>query len=456
MTHFFSRAALGAALIVGAALCLAPTATAQQGPTPAVSFGAGLGSSPEGFRIDIVVPGATASAIGMHAGDIILEVGGRAVTAPQVIGEYIRGLTVGDPVSILVRRDGRTIELKGRAMPRPAGLAPPRAVPVQADELFETWNERQAAGSPMEGLEVDGWTLAASMPLARSEHAIAELNGQVWVLGGYPPGRIPSNLVQVYDPTTNWWSLGPSLPQPIHHIMVAAVDGKLYVIGGEINGAGSGRPPTYVAQTWVHDPAVGGWVQRAPMPTPRSGGGAAVVDGKIYVAGGRPPGGHAFEVYDPATDTWERLPDLPTQRNHLAMAAVNGRIIVAGGRVDDVESERVTAVEIYDPKTRRWTEGAPLPAPRGGVTGAAHAGCMFVFAGEGEPTHVLGLTPTTYGYDPRTDRWTRLPDLPIAMHGLKGSAVIRGRIYLPGGAITLGGNTGTNAVQVYRPAMSCE
>jgi hypothetical protein len=68
------------------------------------------------------------------------------------------------------------------------------------------------------------------------------------------------------------------------------------------------------------------------------------------------------------------------------MAAVNGRIIVAGGRVDDVESERVTAVEIYDPATRRWTEGAPLPAPRGGITGAAHAGCMFVFAGEGEPT----------------------------------------------------------------------
>ena len=74
----------------------------------------------------------------------------------------------------------------------------------------------------------------------------------------------------------------------------------------------------------------------------------------------------------------------------------------------------------------------------------------------GEQSHVLGLTPTTYGYDPRSDRWTRLPDLPIAMHGLKGSAVIDGRIVLPGGGITLGGNSGTNAVQVYRPAMSCQ
>ncbi|MBA4159338.1 MAG: hypothetical protein H0X65_17965 [Gemmatimonadetes bacterium] len=182
-----------------------------------------------------------------------------------------------------------------------------------------------------------------------------------------------------------------------------------------------------------------------------------MIDGKIYVAGGRPPGGSAFEVYDPATDQWERLPDLPTQCNHLAMAAVNGRIIVAGGRFDPgAFGERTDVVEIYDPATRRWTQGAPLPAPVGGITGAAHAGCMFVFGGEGEQSHVLGLTPTAYGYDPRADRWTRLPDLPIGIHGLKGSAVIDGRIFLPGGAITLGGNTGTNAQQVYRPTMRCE
>ena len=43
---------------------------------------------------------------------------------------------------------------------------------------------------------------------------------------------------------------------------------------------------------------------------------------------------------------------------------------------------------------------------------------------------VLGLTPSVYGYDPRADRWTRLPDLPIAVHGLIGSATIGDRIYV--------------------------
>ncbi len=305
----------------------------------------------------------------------------------------------------------------------PGGPPPGPVTRVQAGELVEAWNGRVSAGPPV-GIfpEFDGWSLGAAMPLARSEHAIAELDGKIWVLGGYPPGRLPSNLVQVYDSVASRWSLGPTLPQPIHHTHAAAVGGKIYVLGGEIEGASTGRPETFVANVWMHDPAVGGWVARSPMPTARGGGGKAVIDGKIYVAGGRPPGGSAFEVYDPATDKWEKLPDIPTQRNHLAMTAVDGKIIVAGGRFGPGAcAERTDVVEIYDPRTRRWTRGAPLPAPRGGITGAAHAGCMFVFGGEGERTHVLGLTPSVYGYDPRANRWTTLPDLPIAVHGLKGA-----------------------------------
>jgi N-acetylneuraminic acid mutarotase len=343
----------------------------------------------------------------------------------------------------------------------PGGPPPPppnRSTPVEANELRETWNDRVSQGPPIGAFpEFDGWSMGASMPLGRSEHAVALFDGKIWVLGGYPPGRLPSDLVQIYDPARSRWSLGPRLPQPIHHTHVAAVGGKLYMIGGEIDGASTGKPEKFVADTWVHDPAAGGWARRAPMPTARSGGGKAVIDGKIYVAGGRPPGGSAFEVYDPATDKWEKLPGLPTQRNHLAMVAIGGKIYVAGGRTGPgAMAPRVDALEIYDPKTRQWTKGAPLPAPRGGVTGAALGGCMFVFGGEGERTHVLGLTPNTYGYDPRTNRWTQLPNLPIAVHGLKGSAVIDGRIFLPGGGITLGGNSGTNAMQIYRPTMRCE
>ena len=452
--------ALSAAAVAHAQQTQPPAPVAQPATPPAVALGVSLEPDAEGVRIAWVIPGGTAAAIGMQPGDILLQVGERAVASPQVINEYLQGLKLGDPVSVVIRRAGRTVELRGKALARPKAPPPPpdRSTPVQAGELRETWNDRVSQGPPVGAMrEFDGWSMGAAMPLPRSEHTVVEFGGKIWVLGGYPPGRLPSNLVQIYDPAMSRWSLGPALPQPIHHTHGAVVDGKLYVIGGEVEGASTGRPERFVADVWVHDPAVGGWVARAPMPTARSGGGAAVIDGKIYVAGGRPPGGSAFEVYDPAADRWERLPDLPTARDHLAIGAINGRIIVAGGRHGQgAMAQRFDVVEIYDPATRRWTRGASLPAPRAGITGAVHAGCMFVFGGEGEPTHVLSLTPNTYGYDPRADRWTKLPDLPIAMHGLFGSAVIGGRIFLPGGGITLGGNSGTNAMQVYRPSMRCE
>jgi hypothetical protein len=412
---------------------------------------------PQGPRVGAIVPGGTAAAIGVKPGDILLRFGGKAISGPQSASEYVQGLKVGDPVSITVRRDGRTIELRGKALARPAP-PPNRSTLVEAGDLRETWNDRASQGTAAATTpEVDGWTIGVAMPLARAEQAVAELDGKVWVLGGWPAGRLTSSLVQIFDPAAGRWSLGPSLPQPLHHTHAAAVDGKLYLIGGETDGAFTGRPGKEVANTWVHDPAIGGWVARAPMPTARSAGGEAVLDGKIYVAGGREAGGSAFEVYDPATDTWEKLPDLPSQRNHLAMVALNGRIIVAGGRTSPgFTAQRLDVVEIYDPKTRRWTKGAPLPAPRGGITGAALAGCMYVFGGEGERAHVLGLTPDTYGYDPQANRWTKLPDLPIAVHGLKGSAVVDGRIFLPGGGLTLGGDAPTNVMQVYRPTMRCE
>ena len=450
-------------LLSSATLVTATTdALAQQAPPaaaaaqPQVGLGIAIDDDPQGPKVGGVAPGGTAGAIGVRRGDILLQFGGKPITGPESAGQYVQGLKVGDPISITVRRDGRTLELKGKALARPAP-PPDRSTLVQAGELRETWNDRASQGTPAATTpEVDGWAIGTAMPLARAEHAIAELNGKVWVLGGWPAGRMTSSLVQIYDPATGRWSLGPALPQPLHHTHAASVGGKLYVMGGETDGALTGRPGKEVANTWVHDPANGGWVARAPMPTARSAGGEAVLDGKIYVAGGRAPGGSAFEMYDPAADKWEKLPDLPSQRNHLAMAALNGKIIVAGGRTGPgFNAERLDVVEIYDPKTRSWTKGAPLPAPRAGITGASAAGCMFVFGGEGERTNVLGLTPNSYGYDPRADRWTKLPDLPIAVHGLKGSAVIADRVYLPGGGLTLGGDSPTNAMQLYRPAMRC-
>ncbi|HVG48526.1 MAG TPA: hypothetical protein VM899_10385, partial [Rubellimicrobium sp.] len=215
ITKVGSGAFAGAAAL---ALSVAAIADAQQAPPTAATaqpapleVGAGLGLEPtsEGPKVVFLPKGGTGAALGVRVGDIVLKYGEISVTGPQSWREYAQGMKVGDPVSITVRRDGRTIKLKGK------GLAPPptppnRSTPVEVGELRETWNNRSAQGTPGSATqEVNGWAMGVSMPLARAENALVELDGRIWALGGWAPGRMTSNLVQVFDPATGFWTLGP-------------------------------------------------------------------------------------------------------------------------------------------------------------------------------------------------------------------------------------------------------
>jgi N-acetylneuraminic acid mutarotase len=193
------------------------------------------------------------------------------------------------------------------------------------------------------------------------------------------------------------------------------------------------------------------------MPTARGAGVAIALDGKIYVAGGRPPRGSDFAVYDPASDTWRVLPDLPTQRNHLAGAALLGKVYIIGGRFEGgAGSPQTDAVEMFDPRTELWSKGAAMPKPRGGINGLEAYGCLHVFGGEGNTSASSGLYPDHDVYNPVTNTWTSLGRMPIPVHGVTGAAFLNGLIYLPGGGTSQGGNSGSRNHQVFRPDIVCQ
>jgi N-acetylneuraminic acid mutarotase len=297
------------------------------------------------------------------------------------------------------------------------------------------------------------WGLRAPLLTPLSELAVAEAGGRLYLLGGYPSNRQTSRIVQVYDIGSNVWAYGPQLPQPNNHGMAAGVNGKIYLIGGQTQADDPPGSNSYVNTVHELDPARGTWVAKSTMPTARSGGVAVVHDGRIYVAGGRPPHEKDFAVYDPATDRWETLPDLPTQRNHMTGAAINGRIHVVGGRIGlGLGQFMTTAHDVFDPQTRTWTSAAPMLRARSGMNGVMARGCFHVWGGEGP----AGMFADHGYYDPGTDRWTRLLDMPIAVHGVNGSAFVDGLIRVAGGGTAVGGSFGSLHNQVYQPAVSCE
>ena len=300
--------------------------------------------------------------------------------------------------------------------------------------------------------KVDGgqWSQRAQLIEANSELALAELNGKLYLLGGYPASRQTARTVQIYDIASNSWELGPPLPQPNNHGMAAGVRGKVYLIGGQTTDISEGP---YVDTVYELDPARGAWVEKSRMPTARSSGVAVVHNGQIYVAGGRPPRGSDFAVYDPMSDRWQGLPNLPSQRNHITGAAVNGRIHVLGGRLGQGLSAQMTTVhEVFNPGTQTWTTAAPMLRARSGMNGVMARGCFHVWGGEGP----AGMFPDHDYYDPRTDKWTRLRDMTIPVHGVYGSAYVAGLIWAPGGGTNIGGNHGSLHNQAFLPTVSCE
>jgi N-acetylneuraminic acid mutarotase len=301
------------------------------------------------------------------------------------------------------------------------------------------------------------WVQRAPLLDPNSEMAVAQLDGTIYVRGGYPSTRVYVDTVQVYDAQADRWQYGVPLPQPLHHPMATAVKGILYVIGGEISSTGVADQGIFLDTVYAFDPAGASWTQKASMPTARSAGATAIVDGKIYVAGGRPPHGHDFAVYDPAADAWTALPDLPTQRNHLAAAALNGRVYVVGGRFGGgVGSEMTNVLEVYDPASGVWSQAAPMPTTRAGINGIAARGCFYVWGGEGNDADPRGVFPQNEVYDPRTDSWQSLEPIPTPVHGVTGAAYLDGWIDLPGGGISRGGNSGSTIHQAFRATVSCE
>lgn len=275
------------------------------------------------------------------------------------------------------------------------------------------------------------WLVLASIAGGpRQETGVVALNGEIYLIGGFDADSRVVATVEAYDPQTDRWRRTADLPLPLHHANVAVVDGALYVVGF-LSGGGF----TADGRVFAYDPAADVWTTRTSMPsgTERGASAVAVVDGKIYVAGGfRNAAVRDVSAYDPATDTWEILPDLPAPRDHVVGGAIDGVIYVAGGRDSSIFAVS-GAVYAFDPAAGRWQERASMPTPRGGAAAAVLDGRLYLFGGEGDRSVASGVFDQTEAYDPLTDRWESLPPMPTPRHGT-GAAALDGRIYVPGGA----------------------
>ena len=271
------------------------------------------------------------------------------------------------------------------------------------------WDNGKARGVTYEYDPIsDRWTKKSPMPLPAHHAALAAANGKVYVMGGFVPPKDtaipvggawePIDNAWEYDPAADSWKPLAPLPGKRGSAIAAEVGGKIYVIGGATTMEGSKdpfftffRPARVLSTNEVYDPATNKWESRAPMSVPRNHAFSGVVNGKIYVIGGRT--GHAFilsatntnvvEEYDPASNSWSApMERMPTARSGGASGTDGRRIYVAGGEVTTKELVGAfRAVEAYDPLTNSWSKLPSMPMPRHGVAGAVIGNRFYLVSG---------------------------------------------------------------------------
>jgi N-acetylneuraminic acid mutarotase len=133
---------------------------------------------------------------------------------------------------------------------------------------------------------------------------------------------------------------------------------------------------------------------------------------------------------------------MPTAREHLTSSVVNGKLYVIGGRTAGM-STNVDVNEVYDPITDKWTGLDSMPTKRGGLTSAAVNGTIYTFGGE----ELTGTFNNNERYDPVTGKWSSESKMPTARHGLAAVA-IDSKIYVIGGGPRPGGS-GSDIVEIY-------
>jgi N-acetylneuraminic acid mutarotase len=221
------------------------------------------------------------------------------------------------------------------------------------------------------------WTTLGNMNIPRTFVAGDAAGGKFFVVGGNDTGGNPTGAAEGYDTSPSCvpdpgpppvtcpnpippigWTTFTSMHHPRNHHRAVAIGARLFVFGGDSDNSG-----TLVALPEAYTTDTDSWADLAPMPTPRDDVAVAVLNGFIYVIGGRSalsPAVTVVERYDPLNNVWSTTAPLPAPLRHQNAATINGRIYVAGGYPGS-GSPSAASVYFYDPASNTWTPGPAMP-----------------------------------------------------------------------------------------------
>jgi N-acetylneuraminic acid mutarotase len=280
----------------------------------------------------------------------------------------------------------------------------------------------------------DKETKIPPLPAPVSNNAVVALRGgfDVYSLMGIGPKKTwndISNQVYVLHLSSGKWAAERPLPGVGGRLGSAAVAFKneIFLFGGyTVDGQGN---ELTVPDVNVYRPDIGEWLRGEDMPVAVDSAVIGLDRGRyIYLIGGRSTSGpvNNVQIYDIQKNTWMQAPPFPGTPVFGAAGGLGDAtiVLVDGAKKDPKGSGYVPSDDCWmgqidhkHPERITWSKIPPHPgnARFGIIAGARENDRRIIFSGGSSSVHnfkgldaqgkPVQLSPVTFDYDVRTNRW---------------------------------------------------
>ncbi|KAG6554313.1 hypothetical protein Mapa_004229 [Marchantia paleacea] len=231
------------------------------------------------------------------------------------------------------------------------------------------------------------WNPRTPLPAPLTDHAAIGVGEVVYIIGGANASGVVLDQLLLFDPTFHNYTQLPPIPEPRYRFGAALLDNKIYVVGGRKDDREVDA--SLAAAFYVYDIAKNEWFVGPDILEPHSDPCAAAINGKVYLIGGYDKDYgylNKMQVFDPTTNKWSYGPDMPTPRGDLMCAAFEDEIYVLGGFYDAINKSQPfsSKMESFSPTTQKWTTRPDLLTPRGdGAVAVLSGRKLLLIGGEG-------------------------------------------------------------------------
>lgn len=319
-------------------------------------------------------------------------------------------------------------------------------------------------GSALPDFTNISWGTATPQPYGTHEVHGEAVNGELYVFGGYDvqkkPKYTPTKRAYVYDPASKAWIAIADLPQTpngpgfggVTHEGLTTDGTDIYFAGGYLSNSDGTGQVFSTKQVWKYNVSLNTYTALPNLPVDLGTGQLKYLNGKLHYMGGanksrRDTSVHYALNLDSLSLGWKVLAPILNACNHPGSAVYEGKIYFIGGAHNqDAKSIKQKTVEVYDPATNTWTLLNNLPVGLDHISSSVvvMGNRILVLGGETAPNV---KSKQIFAYSPADNTWAAIAQLP-SERSAGVAAVLNGLLYYTGGNYSNVSRKGSPVIRV--------